>query len=321
VTSVLVVLDHHFPSGPSTEVLTLARSLGETVTAVWLGEEAPCEEALALAGRYGATNMLVPAFEGLSPHTAAVAAEAVAAAAREVDPRVILLTSSFAGKEIAAGLAVLLGRGAVVDATGARWEGDALVADKTVFGGSWSTTCAQQAPAIVALKPTSVAAVAQEAQETETSVTPLTVEFSARARAVTLLERTERAGTGRVGLTEARTVVVGGRGTDGDFTLVEELADELGGAVGATRVATDEGWIDHSAQVGQTGVTIAPNLYIGLGVSGAIHHTAGMQAAGTIIAVTDDPDAPIFEMADFGIVGTIEDVIPQTLEELRRPRS
>src|SRR5690625_3539501 len=134
--------------------------------------------------------MVVPAFEGLSPHTAAVAAEAVAAAAREVDPRAILLTSSFAGKEIAAGVAVLLGCGAVVDATGARWDGNTMVADKTVFGGTWDTTCAQDAPAILALKPTSVEATEQQAT---VAVHPLPVDFSPRARAVQLLERSEHA--------------------------------------------------------------------------------------------------------------------------------
>lgn len=314
MTAVLVVLDHHFPSAPSTEVLTLARSLGTDVAAVWLGAEAPTEDAVAEAGRYGASRLFVPQFDGLAPQVTAVAVEAVVAAADVTKPRAILLTSSFAGKEIAAGVAVLLGCGAVVDATGARWDGNTMVADKTVFGGTWDTTCAQDAPAILALKPTSVEATEQQAT---VAVHPLPVDFSPRARAVQLLERSEHASTGRVGLTEARTVVVGGRGTDGDFSLVEELADLLGGAVGATRVATDEGWIDHSAQVGQTGVTIAPNLYIGLGVSGAIHHTAGMQAAGTIVAVNDDPDAPIFEMADFGVVGDINEVIPQTITQLR----
>ena len=117
-----------------------------------------------------------------------------------------------------------------------------------------------------------------------------------------------------------RVVVVGGGGTEGDFTPIEELADVLGAAVGATRVATDEGWIDHSAQIGQTGVTVAPRLYIGAGVSGAIHHRSGMQAAETIVAVNTDPDAPIFELADLGIVGDLTEVLPQAAAEIRRLR-
>ena len=112
--------------------------------------------------------------------------------------------------------------------------------------------------------------------------------------------------------------MAGGRGTEGDFSVVEELADVLGGAVGATRVATDEGWIGHDAQIGQTGVTIAPRLYVGVGVSGAVHHRGGMQASGTIVAINSDPDAPIFEIADFGVVGDLFTVVPQAAAEIRR---
>ena len=109
-------------------------------------------------------------------------------------------------------------------------------------------------------------------------------------------------------------------GTEGDFGPLEDLADELGAAIGATRVATDEGWIAREAQVGQTGVTVSPRLYIGAGVSGAVHHRGGMQAAGTIVAVNNDPDAPIFEIADYGIVGDLFAVLPQATAELRRLR-
>ena len=121
-------------------------------------------------------------------------------------------------------------------------------------------------------------------------------------------------------LGEARTVVVGGRGVDGDFDLVRSLAQPLDAAVGATRVACDEGWIERSAQIGQTGETISPRLYIGLGVSGAVHHTSGIQGAGTVVAICDDSEAPIFEMADFGVVGDVTEVVPQLVEELARLR-
>ena len=127
-------------------------------------------------------------------------------------------------------------------------------------------------------------------------------------------------GAKTVTVAAAEVVVVGGRGTNGDFGPVEALADLLGGAVGATRVATDEGWIAHDAQIGQTGVTVAPRLYIGAGVSGAVHHRGGMQSAGTIVAVNSDPEAPIFEIADLGIVGDLFEVLPQAIEELRRLR-
>jgi electron transfer flavoprotein alpha subunit len=144
---------------------------------------------------------------------------------------------------------------------------------------------------------------------------------SARAHAGTVVERTERPASGRPELGEAEVVIAGGRGTDGDFGPLEELADLLGAGIGATRVATDEGWIDRGAQIGQTGVTVAPRLYIGAGVSGAVHHRGGMQSAGTIVAVNSDPEAPIFEIADFGIVGDLFAVLPQLSAELRALRA
>ncbi|GAA4288455.1 electron transfer flavoprotein subunit alpha/FixB family protein [Georgenia daeguensis] len=313
----LVVVDHvdGALTTPSAEVLTLARSLTTGgVSAVAL--EAPDTAALA---RYGAGVVLVPELDGLSSTVSAVAAEAVLAAVAQARPAAVLLVSSFAGKEIAARLAVALDSGAVVDASGVTVEAGALVASKVVLQGTWETTCeVTRGVPVIAVKPTVVEAVAVDGPEPEVVAVP--VEFSAPARAVRVLSRTEHPRGGRAPLGEARTVVVGGRGVEGDFSLVTELADELGAAVGATRVATDEGWIEHAAQVGQTGVTISPRLYIGIGVSGAIHHTAGMQAAQTIVAVNSDPEAPIFEMADLGIVGDLNDVLPQAIEELRRLR-
>ena len=144
--------------------------------------------------------------------------------------------------------------------------------------------------------------------------------LSPRAQAVAVLASTPE-DTDGVALADASTVVVGGRGVDGDFTMVEELADALGGAVGATRVACDEGWAPRGEQIGQTGLSVSPNLYVGLGVSGAIHHTVGMQSSAHIVAVCDDPDAPIFELADFGVVGDVAEVVPQALDEIRKARA
>ena len=149
---------------------------------------------------------------------------------------------------------------------------------------------------------------------------PLEVPISAEAAAVRLVSREAISVASGPALSEARTVVVGGRGVDGDFDLVRSLAEPLDAAVGATRVACDEGWIERSAQIGQTGETISPRLYIGLGVSGAVHHTSGIQGAGTVVAICDDSEAPIFEMADFGVVGDVTEVVPQLVEELARLR-
>jgi len=320
---VLVVVDHQdgLPTGPATEVLTAARGLGGPVAAVWLGAAAPGDAARAELGRFGVGTVHVPELDGLAPQLAPVATEAVAAVVAHSAPRAVLLVSTYAGKELAAGLAVALGSGAVVDADGVERRADGtLAAGKTVFGASWQTVCTvTRGTPVVALRPTAVAAE-PAAQATDPDVVTVPVTFSERARAVTVVERTEHPRSGRVPLTEAQTVVVGGRGTEGDFSAVEELAELLGGAVGATRDVTDEGWREHSEQVGQTGVTVAPRLYIGVGVSGAVHHTVGMQASQTIVAVNTDPEAPIFEIADFGVVGDAAEVLPQAIEAIRRHR-
>ncbi|MCM3661476.1 electron transfer flavoprotein subunit alpha/FixB family protein [Georgenia satyanarayanai] len=318
---VLVVVDHHEGAltPPSTEVLTAARALaaGAAVAAVWLGEEGPGEAAREVLGRFGVSTVHVPELGGLPPQLTAVATEAVAAVVAATSPQAVLLVSTYAGKELAAGLAITVGTGAVVDADRVERRAEGVAAGKTVLGASWETVCAVTGPLpVVALRPAAVDAEPAPAAG-EPAVVRVPVELTGRARAVSVVERTEHPTTGQVPLTDAQTVVVGGRGTGGDFTAVEELAELLGGAVGATRDVTDEGWREHSAQVGQTGVTVAPRLYIGVGVSGAVHHTVGMRAAQTVVAVNTDPEAPIFELADFGVVGAAEDVLPQAIETIR----
>ncbi|GAA3806094.1 electron transfer flavoprotein subunit alpha/FixB family protein [Cellulomonas soli] len=317
---VLVLLDHTAEGvlrTPVRELLTLARTLaGESgVEGAWAGELPAA--AIDDLGRLGVRRVHRLVTDA-DPHLTAVLAEAVEQARSAVGAPLVLLVSSFENKEVAARLAVTTGAGVVTDADALVVEGGQVVAGKTVFAGTWTTRCAVTAPvAVVTVKPNTVtAADAETASSPE--VVEHTVAASGRARRVALVERTERAGSGRPDLGSAHVVVVGGRGTNGDFSAVEELADVLGGAVGATRVATDEGWIGHDAQIGQTGVTIAPRLYVGAGVSGAVHHRGGMQASGTIVAVNSDADAPIFEIADLGIVGDLFTVLPQAVAELRR---
>ena len=308
-------------SSPARELLTLARvvSGGAATGAVWLGsaDEAP----LAELGEHGVETLYVPQLGGHDRNVTAAAAQAVAAVLRESAASALLFASTFENKELAAVLAVTLGTGVVVDGTGLSVVDGALVVDKTVLAGTWASRCTVVGrPALLGMKPHTIEPEAAAAAS-QPAVVNVPVEFTPAASAVRVVERTERhASGGRPELAEAKVVVVGGRGTEGDFSSVEELADALGGAVGATRVATDEGWIDHSAQIGQTGVTIAPKLYVGAGVSGAIHHRSGMQAAETVVAVNTDPDAPIFEVADLGIVGDLNDVLPQAAAEIRRLR-
>ena len=259
--------------------------------------------------------------EAGAPALAAAGADAVVAAVRETAPGAVLVAGDYRGKEVAGRAAVLLDSACVSDVADLRVAGGAIRASRLVLSGSWSTTMAVAAsagsPPVLAVRPGAVEAASDAAD----GAAPLTAEaldvaVSPEAAAVRLVSRERTAAAAGPDLAGARTVVVGGRGVDGDFDLVRSLAKPLGAAVGATRVACDEGWIERSAQIGQTGVSVAPRLYIGLGVSGAVHHTSGIQGAGTIVAVCDDSEAPIFEMADFGVVGDVTEVVPQLVAEL-----
>lgn len=323
---VLVLLDHAADGtvrAPVLELLTAARGLG-VVHGVWISSHAgveasgPGAAALELAGAYGVESVHQVDVGSADARLTPVAAHALADVADAVGASALLLTSSFENKEIAARVGVATRAGVIVDATGVEVAGGRVVAGKTIFAGTWNTHCAVRTPfAVVALKANSVPPEPVVAP-TAPNVVRHEVVMDDGAQRVTVTEHTERAASTRPALGEAQVVVVGGRGTNGDFTLLEELADVLGGAVGATRVATDEGWIDRDAQIGQTGVTVAPQLYIGVGVSGAVHHRGGMQSSGTIVAINTDPESPIFEIADFGIVGDLFSVVPQATAELRR---
>ncbi|GAA4627071.1 electron transfer flavoprotein subunit alpha/FixB family protein [Cellulomonas oligotrophica] len=323
-TPVLVLLDHAADGTlrpPVRELLTLARTVadGAPVHGVWAGtaDVAPALPVLAAQGVAAVHRLVADA----DPHLSSVVADGLGQLLDATGAGLLLLVSSFESKEVAARLAVRTGAGVVTDADGLEVVDGRLVALKTVLAGTWSTRCAITTPvALVTVKANAVPA-ADAPAPTEPAVVDVPVQVSATSRRVQLVERTERPASGRPDLGSAHVVVVGGRGTEGDFSPVEDLADALGGAVGATRVATDEGWIGHDAQIGQTGVTVAPRLYVGAGVSGAVHHRGGMQASGTIVAVNADADAPIFEIADYGIVGDLFTVLPQAAAEVRRLRA
>ncbi|EYR63771.1 electron transfer flavoprotein subunit alpha [Actinotalea ferrariae CF5-4] len=319
---VLVVVDHQGTTvrNPALELLTAARAIGRP-EAVWLGGDAPAGAALETLGTHGAgvVHHLAVDPGGLLP---AQVAQVLRVAVEATGARTVLLTSTFENKEASAHLAFHLGAGLVVDAAGVERDDDgALVTVQQAFAGTWTLRSVVTAEhAVVALKANAVPAeVVDGAPVPQVVAHPVVADASVGG--ATLVERTERPVSERPSLTEAQVVVVGGRGTNGDFSAVEDLADALGGAVGATRVATDEGWIGHEAQIGQTGVTVSPRLYVGAGVSGAVHHRGGMQSSGTIVAINNDPEAPIFEIADYGIVGDLTTVLPQTAAEVRRLRA
>ncbi|WNM26602.1 electron transfer flavoprotein subunit alpha/FixB family protein [Demequina capsici] len=310
--TVAVLVEHRdgTVAGPSLESLTLARGLGRPV-AVWIGE-APTADAVAALASHGAQEVRHVEV-GAAARLPKVRAAAVTAAAS--DAAVTLMTSTFLNKEVATLVALRTGAGVVVDASGAELVDGRVETEQTVFAATWNVrTRVAAEKAIVALRPNTTQAVPLDAPA---AAVVEAIEFAAPETkeslvGVAVVEREEG-----VPLAEARVVVSGGRGTNGDYALVRELAELLDGAVGATRDATDEGWISHEHMVGQTGTTVTPALYVACGISGAVHHRGGMQASGTIVAVNIDPDAPIFEIADLGIVGDLGDVLPQAIATLK----
>ncbi|HSK27883.1 MAG TPA: electron transfer flavoprotein subunit alpha/FixB family protein [Jiangellales bacterium] len=313
MAEVLVLVDHVDGAvrKPTLELLTIARRLGDPV-AVFCGASG-ADKAVETLGQYGATKVYVAEDAVFDDYLVAPKAEALAEAARASSPAAVLVTSSPEGKEVAARVAVKLGSGIVTDAVDVAADGTTT---QSVFAGNFTVTAkVTTGTPVITVKPNS--ATPEQAVATP-AVEPLAVQVSDSARSAKVVDRQPRQATGRPELTEASIVVSGGRGTGGDFSAVEELADSLGAAVGASRAAVDSGWYPHAFQVGQTGKTVSPQLYVAAGISGAIQHRAGMQTSKTIVAVNKDAEAPIFAMTDFGVVGDLASVLPQATEEIRK---
>ncbi|WP_104089595.1 electron transfer flavoprotein subunit alpha/FixB family protein [Arthrobacter sp. GMC3] len=300
------------------QLLTLARGAGEPVAVV---AGAVSAELAAELGAYGVTRVLASEQAELGEFLVAPKADLVAQAAAAVSASAVLVDNGAQGKEIAARVGVALDAGVITDAVALTYDGGALVAHKSVLAGSYTVQArATSAVAVISVKSHSVEASLAE-QAGAPAVEVITVAFAPASLGARVTKRTPRAASGRPELEDARIVVAGGRGVDGDFGPVEELADVLGAAVGASRAAADAGWISHAAQVGQTGKKVSPQLYISVGISGAIQQKAGMQTSKLIVAVNKDSDSPIFEIADFGIVGDLFKVLPQAVEEIKRRRA
>jgi electron transfer flavoprotein alpha subunit len=316
MSEVLVVVEH---SGGAVkkvtlELLTLARGLGEPA-AVVLGEPGTAAALSDRLGEYGAVKIYAAEHADLTGYLVAPKAGVLATLVADVSPAAVLLPSSQEGKEIAARLAVKLDNGLLTDVVDVAADG---TAKQVVFAGSTIVTSkVTRGLPLVTLRPNSVTPSPAPATP-EISTVDVTV--SDADKLTTVVNRVVEQKGSRPELTEASIVVSGGRGVGSadNFKLVEELADLLGGAVGASRAATDSGFYPHQFQVGQTGKTVSPQLYIALGISGAIQHRAGMQTSKTIIAVNKDAEAPIFELADFGVVGDLFQVVPQAAEEIRK---
>ncbi|MEU6200727.1 electron transfer flavoprotein subunit alpha/FixB family protein [Streptomyces sp. NPDC047061] len=313
MAEVLVYVDHAggVVRKPTLELLTLARRIGEPV-AVALGAGA-AGTAAALA-EHGAVKVLTHDASEYADYLVVPKVDALQAAVEQVSPAAVLVPSSAEGKEIAARLALRTGSGIITDAVDLEAGDEGPVATQSVFAASFTTKSRiTKGTPVITVKPNSAAV---EAAPASGAVEALAVTFSAAATGTKVTGRTPRESTGRPELTEAAIVVSGGRGVGGDFTVVETLADSLGAAVGASRAAVDAGWYPHTNQVGQTGKSVSPQLYIANGISGAIQHRAGMQTSKTIVAVNKDAEAPIFELVDFGVVGDLFDVVPQLTDEV-----
>jgi electron transfer flavoprotein alpha subunit len=312
MSEVLVVADlvDHTVAKPTLELLTLARRLGDPVAVVF-GDGA--NAAAETLGRYGATRVLAVTDPAVDDYLVAPKAEALHQLAKGTDLTAVLITSTTEGKEIAGRLAVKLGSGLITDATDISADGSTI---QSVFAGNWTVTATvTHGVPVITVKPN---AVAPEPAPATATVEQAEVAISDAAKTARIVGREPKRASGRPELTEAAVVVSGGRGTGGRFEGVEALADALGGAVGASRAAVDSGWYPHAYQVGQTGKTVSPQLYVAAGISGAIQHRAGMQTSKAIVAVNKDAEAPIFALADLGIVGDLHTVLPAVVAAIKQ---
>jgi len=307
MSTVLILADFSGDKATKTtaELATAGARIGD-VSAVVL---APSGKGSALASTVNQgpiSTAIVIESNDFSAHGVAAAADALAALVKEKSPAAVLIASHAFGKEVAARVAVLTESGIITDAVDVASD---ATATQLVFGGSTTVhSRVSQGVPIITVRPNSIDA---DLTPSSPAVENATAAISDAAKKATISSSQPPVKGGRPELTEANIVVSGGRGTDGNFSAVEAFADTLGAAVGASRAATDAGWYPHSHQVGQTGKTVSPQLYVACGISGAIQHRAGMQTSKTIVVVNKDPEAPLFDIADFGVVGDLFNVLPQ----------
>ena len=309
MSEVLFLVDHS--AGKITkaagELATYAKSIGDSVAVVFADNAQPIVDQL---NAFPVDKVITIAGE-FDKYGPAAIADGLSQLLQARKPSALLITSTANGKEIAARTSVTTGSGIITDAVNVDKD---LVTTQSVFGGSTTVhaTVTKGVP-IITLRANSIEATTATSSA---AVESFSATISEAAKLAPITSATPVVKGGRPDLTEASIVVSGGRGTNGDFKPVEALADALGAAVGASRAATDAGWYPHSNQVGQTGKTVSPQLYVAAGISGAIQHRAGMQTSKTIVAINKDPEAPILEIADFAVVGDLFNVLPQATAQI-----
>ena len=307
MSTVLILADFSGDHATKTtaELATAAARIG-SVSAVVL---APAGKGAALAATVNQgpiSTVIVIESNDFASHGVAAVADALASVVKDKAPAALLIASHAFGKEVAARVAVLTESGIITDAVDVAAD---ATATQLVFGGSTTVhSQVSQGTPIITVRPNSIDADLSAASPT---IENGSAAISDVAKKATIASSQPPVKGGRPELTEANIVVSGGRGTDGNFSAVEAFADLLGAAVGASRAATDAGWYPHSHQVGQTGKTVSPQLYVACGISGAIQHRAGMQTSKMIVAINKDAEAPIFELADYGVIGDLFNVLPQ----------
>ncbi len=313
MSTVLILADFSGDKATKTtaELATAAARIGE-VTAVVLAAPGAGAALAATVNQGPIAKVIVVESADFASCGVPAAADALAQIAKAQSPAAILIASHAFGKEVAARVAVTLESGIITDAV----DVDAsAVATQLVFGGSTTVhSVVSHGTPVITVRPNSIEA---DFSASSPAVSNESVTIGDAAKKSTITSTQPPVKGGRPELTEANIVVSGGRGTDGNFSAVEAFADSMGAAVGASRAATDAGWYPHSHQVGQTGKTVSPALYVACGISGAIQHRAGMQTSKTIVVVNKDPEAPLFEIADVGVIGDLFNILPAATEGVK----
>lgn len=315
---ILVYVEHHKDQikRSSQELLQAARKSGQTVVALLLGSQA--KAAAEQAGAHGAQEVLLMADASLDQYNSENHLAALTQICEKVKPQILLASASSSGKDLFPRVAAHLKSGIASDCVELSIQGDTVTAKKPLYSGKcFATVNFVNSPVKIVLMRANQLPVG--APDTGQKVAVQEIPFS-KPSLKTILKEVVRGASEKLDLTEANIIVSGGRGLKeaGNFKLLENLAEVLGATVGASRAVVDAGWVSHGMQVGQTGKTVAPTLYIAVGISGAIQHLAGMSGSKVVVAINNDPNAPIFQKATYGIVGDLFEILPKLTEEFKK---